>query len=294
MVWSRLCSVSLGDLCSIWGRKSPLTQNSINFSWNKSCNLTFAMDRSASQSVSLNQTDDLCGFDKTQVGLLAEQCIVVNERDEVIGGASKKECHLWEKISTTNLLHRAFSVLLFNSKNELLIQQRSEAKITYPYHFTNTCCSHPLNVRTELISEEAVGVKTAAQRRLGYELGIPSEQVPPESMTLMTRIHYMAQNFPDTRWGEHEIDYILIVKKDVDLDVNKNEVREVRYVSQSDLRSMLAESRLPSGDAVDVGDLIVTPWFRLLCERDGGPLFKWWDNLENLSPLVDNSIHNWT
>ena len=40
-------------------------------------------------------------------------------------------------------------------------------------------------------------------------------------MTLMTRIHYLAQNFPDTRWGEHEIDYVLVVKKDVDLDINR-------------------------------------------------------------------------
>jgi len=246
------------------------------------------------QSESLNQSDDLRDFDKTQVGLLAEQCIVVNEKDEAIGGASKKECHLWANISSTNLLHRAFSVLLFNTKNELLIQQRSEAKITYPLHFTNTCCSHPLNVETELDVKDAIGVKTAAQRRLGYELGIPLDQVPPESMTLLTRIHYLAQNFPDTRWGEHEIDYILIVKKDVDLDVNKNEVRDVRYVSQSDLRSMLAESRPPSGDAIGPEDLIVTPWFRLLCEREGGFLFKWWDHLDDLTPFVDSAIHKWT
>ena len=56
-------------------------------------------------------------------------------------------------------------------------QQRSEAKITYPFHFTNTCCSHPLNVETELDVKDAIGVKTAAQRRLGYELGIPLDQV---------------------------------------------------------------------------------------------------------------------
>jgi len=252
------------------------------------------MGPSATQSATLEQTDDLRNLDETQVALLAEQCIVVNEKDEAIGGASKKECHLWENISTTKLLHRAFSVLLFNTKNELLIQQRSEAKITYPFHFTNTCCSHPLNVSSELRSEDAMGVKTAAQRRLAYELGIPAEQVPPESMTLLTRIHYMAQNFPDTKWGEHEIDYILVVKKDVDIDVNENEVREIRYVSQNDFRSMMADSKPPAGESIGSDDLVLTPWFRLLCEKDGGLLFKWWNNLDDLTPLMDNDIHKWT
>jgi len=256
--------------------------------------MTFSKHHAATQSEAPQQTDDLGDLDETQVALLGEQCIVVNEKDEAIGGASKKECHLWENISTTQLLHRAFSVLLFNSKNELLIQQRSEAKITYPFHFTNTCCSHPLNVSSELRSEDALGVKTAARRRLAYELGIPVEQVPPESMTLLTRIHYMAQNFPDTRWGEHEIDYILVVQKDVDMDVNQNEVREIRYVSQDDLKSMLAESRPPSGETIGPDDLVLTPWFRLLCERDGGLLFKWWNNLDDLTPLKDTVIHNWT
>jgi len=246
----------------------------------------------------LVQTDDLRDFDKTQLKLLAERCIVVDERDEAIGSASKKECHLWENISTSSLLHRAFSVILFNSRNEMLIQQRSEAKITYPGHWTNACCSHPLFTATETRGEDAIGVKTAAQRRLQYELGIPSNQVPPESMTLMTRIHYLAQNFPDARWGEHEIDYVLVVKKDVDLDINRNEVRDAKYVSQTELKSLLARSRFPSASdaaANDVDDdVILTPWFRLLCERDGGPLFKWWDNVNNLSDLKDNEIHHWT
>jgi len=191
-----------------------------------------------------------------------------------------------------------------------------------------------------------MGVKTAAQRRLSYELGIPPEQVPPECMTFITRIHYLAQNFPDTRWGEHEVDYILIVNKDVDLDVNRNEVRDTRFVSQSTLKKLLAESRIPSAgvqdgvtptdvngrimptdggvppnnassspsssgdaalnsfpsDVISPNDVIVTPWFRLLCNRDGwtnveeggGIMFQWWNNLDNLSSFQDGVIHNWT
>ena len=49
-------------------------------------------------------------------------------------------------------------------------------------------------------------------------------------MTLMTRIHYLAQNFPDTRWGEHEIDYVLVVKKDVDLDINRRGAKDCEAV----------------------------------------------------------------
>lgn len=55
------------------------------------------------------------------------------------------------------MLHRAFSVFLFNSKGELLLQQRSDEKITFPGYWTNTCCSHPLYVPNELIEENQMG-----------------------------------------------------------------------------------------------------------------------------------------
>ncbi|PNI17455.1 LOW QUALITY PROTEIN: IDI1 isoform 5, partial [Pan troglodytes] len=75
------------------------------------------------------------------------------------------------------LLHRAFSVFLFNTENKLLLQQRSDAKITFPGCFTNTCCSHPLSNPAELEESDALGVRRAAQRRLKAELGIPLEEV---------------------------------------------------------------------------------------------------------------------
>ena len=73
------------------------------------------------------------------------------------------------------LLHRAFSVFLFDSSNKLLLQQRSDAKITFPAYFTNTCCSHPLFLSEE--REGELGVRRAARRKLNQELGIPLEQV---------------------------------------------------------------------------------------------------------------------
>jgi isopentenyl-diphosphate delta-isomerase len=55
------------------------------------------------------------------------------------------------------MLHRAFSVFLFNTKGELLLQQRSDAKITFPGYWTNTCCSHPLYFPEEMVDEGQLG-----------------------------------------------------------------------------------------------------------------------------------------
>lgn len=103
------------------------------------------------------------------------------------------------------LLHRAFSVFLFDSDNRLLLQQRASEKITFPDMWTNTCCSHPLGIPGETGSELAAsvqGAKRAAQRKLDQELGIKAEQVPLDDFQFLTRIHYKAPS--DGKWGEHE------------------------------------------------------------------------------------------
>ena len=74
----------------------------------------------------INQHDD------TQVALLNEPCILVDSNDKVVGKASKKECHLLENIHGKNMLHRAFSVFIFNKNKELLMTQRSSYKILFP------------------------------------------------------------------------------------------------------------------------------------------------------------------
>ncbi|ODM89022.1 Isopentenyl-diphosphate Delta-isomerase I, chloroplastic [Orchesella cincta] len=68
--------------------------------------------------------------DPIQRQLLAEQCIVLNDHDKVIGHDTKRNCH--RIVNGDVLLHRAFSVFLFNGKGELLLQQRSKTKITFP------------------------------------------------------------------------------------------------------------------------------------------------------------------
>jgi isopentenyl-diphosphate delta-isomerase len=103
------------------------------------------------------------------------------------------------------LLHRAFSVFLFDSSNRLLLQQRAAEKITFPDMWTNTCCSHPLGVPGETgadLDTAVMGVKRAAQRKLDHELGITAKQVPIDDFRFLTRIHYLAPS--DGTWGEHE------------------------------------------------------------------------------------------
>lgn len=84
--------------------------------------------------------------DHIQVALLHEPCIRIDANDKVLGAESKKNVHLLENIHKKSMLHRAFSVFIFNSQNELLVTQRSIYKILFPNHWTNACCSHPLHI----------------------------------------------------------------------------------------------------------------------------------------------------
>lgn len=103
------------------------------------------------------------------------------------------------------LLHRAFSMFIFDEQNRLLLQQRAEEKITFPSLWTNTCCSHPLDVageRGNTLPEAVEGVKNAAQRKLFHELGIQAKYIPKDKFQFLTRIHYLAPS--SGAWGEHE------------------------------------------------------------------------------------------
>lgn len=223
----------------------------------------------------------LKNYDDVQNKLMEEECILINEDDVNIGTATKKNCHLWTNIQK-GMLHRAFSVFLFNTKDELLLQQRSMSKITYPGHWSNTCCSHPLNFPAELDESDSFGVLRAAQRKLKHELGIEAHEVPIESMKYVTRIHYKSQNVPnDGLWGEHEIDYVIFVRRDVTLHVNDAEVKDVCYMTKADVQSFIDNSRERA--------ILISPWFRLIVTHF---LPTWWDNLQDLRPCLDHrTIH---
>ena len=178
-------------------------------------------------------------LDPKQVELLNEECIVVDENDKPLGSKSKKECHLMVNIDN-GLIHRAFSVMLFNSKGEFLITQRSEAKITFPNYITNTCCSHPLFTDLERDESDAIGVKRAAQRRLQLELGIDALKIPLKDIVYMTRFLYKAPS--GGLWGEHEIDYAVVIQKDVTLNPDPNEVKACNFVAKDQLLPFLSQS----------------------------------------------------
>lgn len=208
--------------------------------------------------------------------LLNENCILVDESDKSIGSISKRDCHRVLPDGDIKL-HRAFSVFLFNKEGDMLIQKRSSHKITFPDCYTNACCSHPLfDIEAEKDELNAFGIKKAAQRRLHFELGIPTSQVRPENFHYLTRIHY--KDAGDGTWGEHEIDYILFLQKDVDLKPNPHEVSDIRYIKRNEIDDVLKHLNGP-----------LTPWFRLILKYR---LKTWWDNLGKLKKFEDyQTIH---
>lgn len=225
------------------------------------------------------------GHDEEQIKLMNENCIVLDWNDAAVGAGTKKLCHLMNNIHK-GLLHRAFSVFMFNNKGELLLQQRAVEKITFPDLWTNTCCSHPLFVDDELgldgsLQSKVEGARTAAIRKLEHELGIPQQQTKKNGQFhFLNRIHYMAlSNEP---WGEHEIDYIFFYKlnegQDLTVQPNLNEVKDYRWVNAQTLKKMFNDPEFK-----------FTPWFKLICESY---LFQWWNQLEDLSGVEnDNEIH---
>ncbi|KAK3016868.1 hypothetical protein RJ639_005954 [Escallonia herrerae] len=150
-----------------------------------------------------------------------------------------------------------------------LADQRSGTKVTFPLVWTNTCCSHPLYRESELIDENSLGVRNAAQRKLLDELGIPAEDVPVDQFTPLGRILYKAPS--DGKWGEHELDYLLFIVRDVNVHPNPDEVADIKYVNKDQLKELLRKA-----DAGEEG-LKLSPWFRLVVDNF---LYKWWDHVE--------------
>lgn len=269
---------------------ASLSSEEILTKWSEVTPLKSISGVPTSSSSSNDETQGLFeGHDQEQIKLMEELCIVLDYNDTPIGAGTKKLCHIMDNINQ-GLLHRAFSVFLFNEKNELLLQQRADEKITFPAMWTNTCCSHPLCIKSEMgISkenenssalEQAIdGAKIAAQRKLDHELGIPLRDCEYANFQYLTRIHYKsASGDESSKWGEHEIDYILILKSEnPSVNANPNEVKDYKYVNQEQLKQMFKDE-----------SLVFTPWFKLICETF---LFNWWNNLDNLNSFQDDKIH---
>ena len=224
------------------------------------------------------QRKNLVSEDQTQAELMAEAVIQVSENDQVIGPISKLDSH-----SGAGEYHRAFSVLLFNSNNELLLQRRSMDKVTFPGVWANSCCSHPLHSEEELDETNAMGVKRAAVRKLEQELGISPDSISIEDFVFMTKMRYSSRM--NQEWIERELDHILVIQADVDVNPNTNEVSEVMWVNRDQLEMMLLEER--------AAEEAVAPWFRCIAARVMNP--NWWaaiGNIAELEALSDDEIHD--
>jgi isopentenyl-diphosphate delta-isomerase len=132
---------------------------------------------------------------------MQEHVILVDELDNAIGTMEKMEAH--EK----GLLHRAFSVFIFNGKGELLLQQRALTKYHSAGLWTNTCCSHPRPNETVL---------NAAKRRLTEEMGLNCEVDHKTSFIYKTDF--------DNGLTEHEFDHVFFGHYDQDPIINPEEV----------------------------------------------------------------------
>lgn len=148
-----------------------------------------------------------------------EQVILVNESDHQIGVMEKMEAH--EKA----ILHRAFSVFLFNSKGEMMLQRRALTKYHSAGLWTNACCSHPRPGETAL---------EAAQRRTMEELGIQ-----PQIQHIFS---FMYKAAFDNGLTEHEFDHVFIGQWNDDVHLNPEEVAEIRYLTIEEIRSDMQEN----------------------------------------------------
>jgi len=140
--------------------------------------------------------------------------VLVDSQDNEVGIMEKLEAH--EK----GLLHRAFSIFLFNSKGEMLLQQRALSKYHSPGLWTNACCSHPAPNETTL---------EAGKRRLQEELGL--------STVLVEAFKFEYRATFDNSLTEHELDHVLVGYTDDFPQLNLDEAQDYRWVRWADLLS---------------------------------------------------------
>jgi isopentenyl-diphosphate delta-isomerase len=171
--------------------------------------------------------DKQCGVQATEAG--GDTLILVDEADREIGHLGKDQCH-----AGRGILHRAFSVLIFNPEGELLLQQRAPGKRLWPLFWSNSCCSHPRAGET---------LEAATARRLEEELGF----VCP--LRFLFKFQYQAQF--DPAGAENELCSVYIGMTSQAPCVNESEIHAWRWISPEALDREMAG---PQGAHF-------TPWF---------------------------------
>ena len=202
------------------------------------------------------EISELEDHDEVQSEMMAEMCLIVDKQDNVIGSETKRNCH-WG----SGIRHRAFSVLIFDSQGRLLVQKRSAEKITFPGVWANSCCSHPLDMKSE--NDGSEGVENAARRKLDQELGIPLEITETWSFHHIGKMEYSCRW--DKDWIEREIDHIMVVQADTEVNHNENEISDVLWADPLEI------GRMMEGNG-KWNDEVVAPWFRLIWEKFVIPL----------------------
>jgi len=162
-----------------------------------------------------------------------ENVILVNEKDEQIGLMPKLEAH------QKALLHRAFSVFVFNDKNELMLQQRALDKYHSPGLWTNTCCSHQRDGETNII---------AGKRRLQEEMGFVVDLL--ESISFIYKAPF------DNGLTEHELDHVLLGTYNGNPNINPEEVASWKWMLLEDVKAdILLQPEL------------YTEWFKVIFDK---------------------------
>lgn len=162
-----------------------------------------------------------------------EKVILVDENDQKIGLMPKMEAH--EK----GLLHRAFSVFVFNSKNELMLQQRALHKYHTPGLWANTCCSHQRDGESSI---------DAGKRRLSEEMGFTTDL--KETTTFIYKAPF------DNGLTEHELDHILIGKYEGEPNINPDEVADWKWMSLEEIKN-----------DIPANPDIYTAWFKIIFDK---------------------------
>lgn len=172
-----------------------------------------------------------------------QQVVLVDENDEVLGTMGKMEAH------QKALLHRAFSVFVFNSKGEMLLQQRAAHKYHSPGLWTNACCSHP---------QPGEETAAAAIRRLQEEMGfvIPVQKV----------FDFVYKTAFDNGLTEYEFDHVFAGEYEGPVLFNADEVQDICYKAMPEISNSLQTHPQK-----------YTAWFHLAFPR----IEKWWNERYN-------------
>jgi isopentenyl-diphosphate delta-isomerase len=165
----------------------------------------------------------------------SESLILVDEADREVGHLDKARCH-----QGRGVLHRAFSLLIFNDAGELLLQQRSASKRLWPLYWSNSCCSHP---------RHAEAMEAAIHRRLYEELGL---RCP---LHFLFKFQYQAQF--DAAGAEQELCSVFVGRTSAAVRIDPSEVLACRWISPEALQAELAGSAAGN----------FTPWFVMEWER---------------------------